>query len=116
MATATSARSSRSRSSNRCEINVPSASFSGSSLIGAACWRGPRRVRIGAAFVVGEGLGGHLGRAAASLRLGWLRGGHRLDRLRRGGALCLARLLELDFLLELLAELARHGSGSSHPT
>src|SRR5579864_921965 len=85
---ATIERSSRSRSSSRCEIRVPSASFSGSSLMGGRRW----------------GLGG------------WRRlGGGRGRRLRRFLRRRAPRLLELHFLFQLLAELARHGSGPANP-
>src|SRR6516165_9399640 len=117
MPTATSARNSRSRSSNRCEIRVPSASFSGSSLIGAARLRVVRVGDIGRQLVP-SAVRGRVQRSGGTRafpgRLGG--GGHRLNRRRRGGALCLARLFELHFLLELLAKLTRHGAGSSDPT
>src|SRR5215469_10593860 len=147
MPTATSARSNRSRSSRRCEIRVPSASFSGSSLIiGAARLRGPSGGRVGSGGAGGlnvisgwRGVArlrvvrvGDLGRQLAAAAVGGRvrrRGGagsfpvrlvgarYRLNRRRgRGALLCLARLLELHFLLELLAKLTRHGAGSSDPT
>src|SRR6516225_7526495 len=102
MPTATSARSSRSRSSSRCEISVPSASFSGSSLIGAARLRGLSGGRVAVGCPV-----------ARRVRR---RGGYRLDRRRWGGTLGLAGLLELYFLLELLTKLPRHGARPSDPT
>src|SRR5262249_53520562 len=115
--TATSARNRRSRSSSRCEISVPSASFSGSSLIGAARLCGSRGGGVGGGGrVAGGGVGGHRRRMAVGARCaGGRGGGWRLRRRGRGGALGLACLLELHFLLELLAELTRHGTGSSHP-
>src|SRR5215831_3896110 len=57
MPTATSARSSRSRSSSRCEISAPSGSFSGAWLIGAPRLRRPSGGRVGAGGVGSVGLG-----------------------------------------------------------
>src|ERR1700722_14740390 len=87
--TAASARMSRERSSSRCEISVPSASFSGSSLMGWGIGRGGVRAD----------------------------GGLRCERSHRGcGGLIGRRTLQiLRFLLELIAELARHGARVAEP-
>src|SRR5579862_5798821 len=107
MPTATSARSSRSRSSRRCEISVPSASFSGSSLIGAR-----RGAHVRAAGVGGMGVGVGLRQRGSGLRRRRRRRGRRG---RRRGALRAAGLLQLHFFLQLLAELARHGARAADP-
>src|SRR5579863_8997646 len=110
--TATSERSSRSRSSRRCEISVPSAKVSGSSLIGARRGRGVGGRRVRCALAGGrrvrEGRCGRRGGGLGRRRLGDRRGGGRRSGGRRGGgrwrgALRLACLLELHFFLQLLA-------------
>src|SRR5580700_4745053 len=111
--TATSERSSRSRSSRRCEISVPSAKVSGSSLIGARRGRGVGGRRVRCALAGGrrvrEGGCGRRGGGLGRRRLGDRRGGGRRSGGRRSGgrrgggrrrcALRLACLLELHFLL-----------------
>src|SRR5580704_9284157 len=104
MPTATSARSSRSRNSSRCEISVPSASFSGSTLIGVLRTSG-RGGAGGLTMDVREFDGWGCGLVY------W-----RWCRRRRGrGALRAACLFQLYLFLELLAELARHGTCPPDP-
>src|SRR5512137_2608024 len=106
MNTAMTDLSSRSRSSSRCEISVPSASGSGSpggvALIGRRC-RGLDRGFFG----TGDGGGDRLGGPRPMNRGG--RRGHR-----RGTGVVLQRV-ELDFLFELGAQLAGHRTGAARP-
>src|SRR5256885_9944270 len=92
-------------------MSVPSASFSGASLIGARVGPHGFRVRAGGVGGVGvrEGIGGRNRSFAGRRAQRWRR------RRRRGGGRCLrlAGLLELHLLFELLAELARHGDRKS---
>src|SRR5438105_9837159 len=96
-------------------MSVPSASFSGASLIGARVGPHGFRVRAGGVGGVGvrEGIGGRNRSFGGRRAQRWRR------RHRRGGGRCLrlAGLLELHLLFELLAELADRKStrlNSSH--
>src|SRR5882672_334517 len=103
IATANTAFSNRSRSSRRCEISVPSfrsswASGSGSLMAAGGGSRGWR------------GLYGRRGRGRLRGRDGCCRLGRR-----RRLAVIEAEVLGGHFLIELVAELSRHGARPSHP-